>query len=613
MLSLSTLPVELLEKVLGFLQAQCQVAFAERNVDDYFIAIETLRALSLVQKSLQSIATKFLYRTVILESWNSRLFLRTILASVQYRSYVRHVSLNFQTGGYATGESREDEFHPDPPPAINDDFQSLSLRSTAHLRKALELVNAGSKIEKDFELEDLSTFSISSQRFEELSYANDELPHVQEEIVILLFLLPNLNSVQIDTPEEDPVILAGMSEPREAEGLFRCKLLCSLLNLAKHKPDKSPLAESLPAGFRHLQEIVLHDPYQMPGKIKAAYPPIIFWPLDWLMSLLYLPELKKVRFDRCFADRSSLPPIIPSKLSNTIQEMEFTHVLLPVEIIHHLTKPEHCRNLKSFVLTTPDFFSLNEPYQHAAKAPEYLSPKMIVEVLHSQKENLEQIRIQSIQRHAFKDLADRFQLWVDYTDDDEEFEKRILKELNTIVKIVDLSPFSNLHTAIFHITDFTGIRLDYSARLSDLLPPSLRNLYLTFDPLVFPAEKDLFSEAFSQLAELLADKKAGKIAALRLIKLNLRIGWYSEDTLETLRIEARQQNVNIEWEWHKDTTAYQEVSGAKRERMRKSFRRLEKLLDQDPAEIMSAELDSLPAFPSTNSSSFPPAPPPPSE
>ena len=409
MTNLSSLPIELLDRVFDILQSQRQRAYDKRDGNGYFSANEPLLSLSLCSRSIHSVAEKHLYHTAVLETWNLPLFLRTVLASLQLRSLVRDISFAFESQDYA--KDRVDG-HPERNPAPSPHVPGTPpwTVSNTHARRALGMLGVRAEVSAGFTVEDAASFLIASEDYGKLAYKDDGLPHVQEEATILLFLLSNLHSLRIDLPQEDEV-LAGYSsdEGPEFEGFFRLKFLRGTFELADHvcTEGDSSTFHYLPAALRHLKELSIHDPYLVPGSIKSAWPPVLFWQLSCLKSTFSLPELRRIEFNRCCSE-DKLELVSPT---SSIEEMDLSNVALPAYIIRQIA--ERCKALKRFSFRTPDFFSLSELEEKALPLALYYSPAMMVEALLSQKAHLEEVKVESIQRHPFIDLCDKMESWGD--------------------------------------------------------------------------------------------------------------------------------------------------------------------------------------------------------
>lgn len=285
MVLIHSLPIELLHRIIGFVQAERRQAFSARDSDLFARLTEDLLIISRVSTHFHSIVNAHLYQTIILSSVNLSPFLRTALSSVKLRSLVQDVSFEFQTSVYSG--------HAGP---CFDNYVDLSkihtLSADVLATWTFSILGIPEEFSENFTIENPDTLVIPSDTYASIPRERQSrFPcYCQEEASLLLLILSKLRHLRISTPEESNII---HGRDGEIEGFFRCRMLKAFLDSA-HSASISTAVKDLPSSLQSLREFTFGNPYSMPGTVKTAYPPILFWPIRWLFSVFKLPVIRKI-------------------------------------------------------------------------------------------------------------------------------------------------------------------------------------------------------------------------------------------------------------------------------------------------------------------------------
>ncbi|KAL9618495.1 MAG: hypothetical protein Q9160_006814 [Pyrenula sp. 1 TL-2023] len=552
MVSIQYLPAVLLHRILAVLQAERKESFKRRDTINYLECTRALVNVAFVSKGLHSLAIIYAYKSVILTSDNLPYFIRTILSSVELRPLILDISLEFNSSSYAN-----------PDRSIMWDCEAPPRPMAGQAAKAFDFLKIPNKFRGDFRADRSESLVVPADQYDPILSEKLRLGRIthQAEASLILFLLPKLQSLRINTPEEETVAGASGAE----EGLFRCHFFRGTLDLAD-PVSRGERSESLPIALQNLQEFTFCDPYQMPGSIKSAYPPVLFWPLDWLSSVFYLPRIRKLTLTRAAWDGDYSQSLNIRKRSSTLEDLVLQSARLHVDFVAELLRIP--KGLRSFGLEIADAFSLKNEVEDSYFLPAYISPSKLISKLGSHKDTLESISVRSVQSNSVSTLDHACEMsgFNQSTiaralgEDDSVF----LKHAHAILPPLSMTTFSRLCKASFHSTDLLGIPFDPSRRLSDLLPSSLTHLTLRYDPLVPEDQKSFFSEPFVHLFDLFADKDSGKVPSLKSVDMNLRKMWYMDfGVLDHLIKDAKEVGIELSREWHDDVLYDPAISGAK--------------------------------------------------
>lgn len=220
--------------------------------------------------------------------------------------------------------------------------------------------------------------------------------------------------------------------------------------------------------------------------------------------------------------------------------------------------------LKSFTYEVADCFSLNDPWISYFQ-PAWISPSRILQTLEPHQEALENISIRSVQSNSMDTLVHACQMSPSVDEGDSDEGDLFLRHAHHLLPPISLSSFPHLLYASVYITDLLGIPYSPFRRLTELLPSSLQRIALRYDPLVpLGYERSSFSEPFTHLLDLFADKASGKaLPDLNEIEINLRKSWYIDlGLLDRLVDEAQSSAIKLTRSWHDDVDYDPRISGA---------------------------------------------------
>ncbi|VUC32813.1 unnamed protein product [Clonostachys rosea] len=371
----------------------------EASIEEEVFNRRTLASLCRVSKSYSAVATDLLYSQVRLFDGDIRFFTRTILQdqSKSKGKLVKRLSLEFELAGKWEPEAVDPERRVRVPAAREDQWDYARCRDEALSIVGLENVVTSATHGWECDASELQKLNLEDKFEEDLA-------------AVLLFLLPQLRSLRIKL---DP--MTGDYDDSDAAGYWRCAMLLQAMRLpywyyymnpghnSSDQGIEDDVKDLVPASLLNLEQLIMCNPYEEPGTIKAYYPPISWCYLEELQPLWALPNLKSLTLERVSWDydpASFDQPISAQEdfaKSNSLEHLEILDTTIPPALLPHLL--ECFSSLRSINYELADSYSLlTEVFEQGTMTPDMLDAHGIRETIRRCKPNLVSLHVKAISR-----------------------------------------------------------------------------------------------------------------------------------------------------------------------------------------------------------------------
>ncbi|KAK6072432.1 hypothetical protein SCUP234_09225 [Seiridium cupressi] len=397
------LPQEIWVAILGHLGLHSDTF--EVLIERHIATRNTLALLCRVSKDLNAAAMPMLYSHVRLFDGDAPFFTRTILGSLDLRRLVRKLSLEFELPGRWEPEEVGPERRQKVPSVDKEQWHYDGC-----LGEVLALLGPDAK---PAGVGGADILVAGMAYGPNLDGVGDQLE--EDVAAALLFVLPELRHLRIKL---DPMI---DWEYEDSAGYWRCKLLMQTLRLPfyarSQQPDRtdSDIRPLIPASLLHLQELVLCNPFEEPGTIKASYPPIVFGQIVEMQPFWGLPNLRTLTLERAAWQQHPFRMLQP--MNSSVEHLQLLNTAIPPSTMPLIL--EQFPSLRSITYELADSWSLVS-YDADRSIRDMLDKQEIENIIRSCHPNIECIRIAGIERvEEYEEVINEV-LGLGETDDEED-------------------------------------------------------------------------------------------------------------------------------------------------------------------------------------------------